>query len=291
MKKTLFALAVLICLALLYMPVKGQVPAAYQVGTWQNFKTAAVSYTFDDNCSNQISVAIPLLNNYGFKSTIFSVTQSMNPNWNNMRTAANAGHEIASHTVTHTNLPDQNVASQDTELKNSQATINAQITNQKCYTVAYPNCNIGDLTTIQKYYIAGRTCSGQIINKSPTDFYTLSSIICGNTGVNTAADMNTRVGNARTSGGWCVFLIHGIDNDQGYSPLASSVLGSHLSYVNTNTADYWVGTFGNVVKYIKERDGMSISETTVNADSLRMTPTDNLDNTIYDVAVTIRRQL
>uniref|UniRef100_UPI000687FCC2 glycosyl hydrolase family 8 n=1 Tax=Cytophaga aurantiaca TaxID=29530 RepID=UPI000687FCC2 len=291
MKKTIVVLAALFYLALLYMPAKAQIPAAYQVGTWQNFKPAAVSYTFDDNCSNQIPVAIPLLNNYGFKSTIFAITQNLSPNWNNMKTAANAGHEIASHTVTHTNLPDQNVASQDTELKNSQATINTQITNQKCYTVAYPNCNIGDLATIQKYYIAGRTCSGQIINKSPTDFYTLSSIICGNTGVNTAADMNTRVGNAKSSGGWCVFLIHGIDNDGGYSPLASSVLGTHLSYVNTNTADYWVGTFGNVVKYIKERNALSIAETTVNADSLRMTPTDGLDNTIYSVAVTIRRQL
>ena len=291
MKKQFLVLLSLLCCVLFSTQLKAQIPAAYQVGTWKDFKPSAVTYTFDDNTSNQIPVAIPLLNNYGFKATIFAVTQSMNPNWNNMRTAASAGHEIASHTVTHSNLPDLSVANQDTELKNSQATINTQITTQKCYTVAYPNCNIGDLSTVQKYYIAGRNCSGQIIAKSPSDFYALSSIICGSTGVNTAADMNTRVGNAKSSGGWCVFLIHGIDNDGGYSPLASSTLSSHLSYVNTNKADYWVGTFGNVVKYIKERNAMSITETTVNADSLRMTPTDGLDNTIYDAAVTIRRQL
>ncbi|WP_299254182.1 glycosyl hydrolase family 8, partial [uncultured Cytophaga sp.] len=292
MKKAIVILIVILYCSIVFSTiVNGQIPNTYKVGTWQNFKSAAVSYTFDDNCSNQIPVAIPLLNNYGFKATIFSVTQSMNPNWANMKSAANNGHEIGSHTVTHGNLPDANVGNQDNELKNSQATINSNITNQKCVTVAYPNCNRGDLATVQKYYIAGRTCSGQIISSSPTDFYSLSSIICGNTGVNTANDMNTRVGSAKNSGGWCVFLIHGIDNDGGYSPLASSVLGSHLSYVNTNKTDYWVGTFGNVAKYIKERNAMSITEASVNADSLRMTPTDNLDNAIYNVAVTIRRQL
>ncbi|MGN6645154.1 MAG: polysaccharide deacetylase family protein, partial [Cytophaga sp.] len=167
MKKQFLVLLAILCCALFSTQLKAQVPAAYQVGTWKDFKPAAVTYTFDDNTSNQIPVAIPLLNNYGFKATIFAVTQNMNPNWNNMRTAANAGHEIASHTVTHSNLPDLSVANQDTELKNSQATINTQITTQKCYTVAYPNCNIGDLATVQKYYIAGRTCSGQIIPKSP----------------------------------------------------------------------------------------------------------------------------
>jgi hypothetical protein len=46
-----------------------------------------------------------------------------------------------------------------------------------------------------------------------------------------------------------------------------------------------------VVKYIKERNALAITETSVSADSLRLTPTDGLDNAIYDVAVTIRRQL
>ena len=268
-----------------------QIPSAYQVGTWKDFKSSAVSYTFDDNTSNQIPVAIPLLDAYGYKATLFTVTQSMNPNWTNIKATAAKGHEIASHTVTHADLSNSTVQTQDTELKNSQSTINTQVPGQKCVTVAYPNCNIGDVATIQKYYIAGRTCSGQIIPKTPTDFYRLSSIICGSTGVNTAADMNARANSAKSSNGWAVFLIHGIDNDGGYSPLASSVLSSHLSYVNTNKSDYWVGTFGGVAKYIKERNALSLTETTVSANEFKITPTDNLDNTIYNVPVTIRRQL
>ncbi len=286
-KKLLF----LILCSLINVFVWAQIPSAYQVGTWKDFKPSAVSYTFDDNTSNQIPVAIPLLDAYGYKATLFTVTQSMNPNWNNIKSVAANGHEIASHTVTHADLSNSTIQTQDTELKNSQTTINTQIPGQKCVTVAYPNCNIGDVATIQKYYIAGRTCSGQIISNNPTDFYRLSSIICGSTGVNTAAEMNTRVNSAKSSNGWAVFLLHGIDNDGGYSPLASSVLSSHLSYVNTNKSDYWVGTFGGVAKYIKERNALSLTETTVNANEFQVTPTDNLDNTIYNVPVTIRRQL
>ncbi len=276
------------------MGALAQVPSSYQVGRWYKFKTAAVTYTFDDNCSNQIPVALPLFDNYSFKTTFFTVTTSgagFAPNWNSLKTISANGHEVASHTVSHTSLNTLSVSSQDTELKNSQSTIVSNVPTSKCQTVAYPNCNTGDINTIQKYYIAGRTCSGQIISSSPTDFYNLSSIICGNTGVNTANDMNSKITSAKSSTGWCVFLIHGIDNDNGYSPLASSVLSSHLSYVNTNTADYWVGTFANVVKYIKERNALSFTEMTVTADSLRITPTDNLDNATYDAAVTIRRQL
>ncbi|MFN8436043.1 MAG: glycosyl hydrolase family 8 [Cytophagales bacterium] len=281
-----------VCTILLWsIGALAQIPSTYTVGKWKDLKTAAISYTFDDNCSNQIPVAVPMFNTYKYPVTLFTVSQSMNPNWTNIKNAASQGHEIASHTVTHADLSNSSVTTQDSELKNSQSTINTQVTNQKCVTVAYPNCNIGDLSTIQKYYIAGRTCSGQIISSSPTDFYRLSSIICGSTGVNTANDMNTRVQSAKSSGGWCVFLMHGIDNDGGYSPLSSSVISSHLTYMNTNNTDYWVGTFGGVVKYIKERNALSLSETTVTSDSLRLTPTDNLDNSIYNFGITVRRQL
>jgi len=61
--------------------------------------------------------------------------------------------------------------------------------------------------------------------------------------------------------------------------------------MNTHTSDYWVGTFVNVVKYIKERNAAAISETTINKDSLQMTLTDNLDNAIYNVPITVRRLL
>lgn len=296
MKKNIYKLVCCSMLSITFNTFAQVVPSSYQVGTWKDFKTATVSYTFDDNLPGQQSTALPMFDKYGFKITFFTVTTAgagASPNWTNIKAASANGHDISSHTVTHpTSLATLSIASQDSELKNSQSTIIQNVPTTKCLTVAYPNCNIGDLATIQKYYIAGRVCDGQIMSKTPSNFYQLSSIITGNTGsVNTATAWNSKVTSAKSSGGWCVFLTHAIDNESGYSPTNSTELNTHLGFMNTNKADYWIGTFTDVVKYIKERNAINITETSINSDSLRLTPTDNLDNSIYDIGVTIRRQL
>jgi oligosaccharide reducing-end xylanase len=272
-------------------PLCAQIATGYEIAKWHQFKTAAISYTFDDNTAKQLTVAVPLFDKYNYKVTLNTVT-GWTPNWTGLKAASINGHEIASHTVTHPALNTLSIAGQEIELQQSQSTINTNIPNAECVTIAYPNCVLGDLPTIKKYYIAGRICSGMIVSSSPSDFYNISSILVGTQStLNTANDFNGKVALAKSSKGWCVFLIHGIDNDGGYSPTQSSEIGSHLSYVNTNSADYWVDTFGNVVKYIKERNALLLSETAVTTDSLQVNVSDNLDNTIYNVPVTVRRSL
>ncbi|RZK92216.1 MAG: hypothetical protein EOO62_33510, partial [Hymenobacter sp.] len=271
--------------------LRAQVNSAYEVATWRGFKAAAVTYTLDDNTSNQLPVAIPLFDQYNFKTTLFTVT-NWGPNWAGLSLASANGHEVTSHTVTHPSLGGLTVAQQVTELQQSQATIKANVPTAKCETVAYPNCVLGDVPTIQSYYIAGRVCSGQIMPATPSDFYNLSAIITGTTGsVQTAANFNARVDAAKTAKGWCVFLTHGINGDGGYSPTQSTELAAHLAYVNTNIADFWVGTFADVVKYIKERNAAVLTETTVSATQFTMTLTDNLPDLVYNVPITVRRQL
>lgn len=268
-----------------------QVNPAYEVATWRGFKAAAITYTLDDNTSNQLPVAIPLFDQYNFKTTLFTVT-SWGPDWAGLRTASANGHEVTSHTLTHPSLNGLSAAQQLTELQQSQATIRANVPTARCETVAYPNCVTGDLPTIQSYYIAGRVCSGQLMPATPPDFYNLSAIITGSAGaVQTAANFNARVDAARTAGGWCVFLTHGINGDGGYSPTQSTELAAHLAYVNTNSADFWVGTFSDVVKYIRERNAAVLTETTVSATQLTLTLTDNLPDPVYNVPLTVRRQL
>lgn len=272
-------------------PLLAQVNPSYEVATWRGFKTAAVSYTLDDNTSNQLPVALPLFDQYGFKTTLFTVT-NWGPNWAGLRTASANGHEVTSHTVTHPSLGSLTIAQQVVELQQSQATIKANVPTAKCETVAYPNCVLGDVPTIQTSYIAGRICSGQIMPATPPDFYNLSSIITGTTGsVQVAADFNAKVAAAKAAKGWCVFLTHGINADGGYSPTQSTELATHLAYVNTNIADFWVGTFSDVVKYIKERNAVAVTEATVTTDLLRLTVSHSLSATVYNVPVTLRRPL
>jgi oligosaccharide reducing-end xylanase len=284
-------LALLLAALVASAALAGTVNSPYQVGTWQGFKTAAVSYTFDDDLGNQYSIAVPMFNTKGFKLTLFTVTGWLGGNYSNVKTAASYGHEIASHTVDHATMSSLSDADQTSECANSQSTINANVTNQKCVTLAYPGCAVGNESIVAQYYIGARGCSGQIVPSTPSDFMNISSIICGSMGINSASALNSAADSAANSGRWCVYLIHALDNEGGYSPLASSILQSSVNYMDSNRGKFWVQTFGNVVRYIRERNAVNVAETGSTSTTLTVSVTDSLDNSIYNFPVTIRRPL
>jgi hypothetical protein len=268
----------------------GSVAAPYEIGTWEGFRPAAISYTFDDNLPNQYAVAVPMFNARGFKLTLFTVTSWLS-GWSNPQIAA-SGHEIASHTVTHPDLTTVSATQLTNELGNSKASIEANVTSQKCVTLAYPYCTVPNETTTAKYYIAARGCSGQLVPGTPPDFLNISSFVCGPQGsIQTAAQFNSQANAAASANAWCVYLIHAIDNDNGYSPLASATLQASVDYLSTNRNKFWVETFGNVVRYIRERNASSVVATSNSANSVALHVTNTLDNSIYNYPITLRRPL
>jgi peptidoglycan/xylan/chitin deacetylase (PgdA/CDA1 family) len=274
------------------VPVFGQrVAPPYEVGTWQGFKPAAISYTFDDNCPNQLAKAVPLFDKYSFKATLFTVI-NLNPNWSGLQAAANNGHEIASHTVTHPSLDSISESYQTREYKDSRDIINRKITGQKCLTIAYPFCANGKSNLCSECYIAARSCDGFLASSTPGDFMNIGSINCGTEGeAKTTPELNAKVESAISSKAWCVFMLHGIDDDKGFSPLRSEELGSHLNYVSANSSKFWVNTFGNVVRYIKERNAVSLTILPGRSKHISIQLTDSLDNSVYNYPVSIRRPL
>ncbi len=263
----------------------------YEVGLWQGFRNAAISYTFDDGTSKQFSVAIPIFNEFNFDATLFTVT-GWGPNWTTLQNAASQGHEIASHTVTHPDLSERTAEQQENELKNSKNIIDSEISGQECITLAYPFCVPAIDTLCSKYYIAARHCQGYIESNTPTDFLNISSVICGDLGaVKTAQHFKNKADNASAASGWCVYLIHGIDNDGGYSPLSSDTLRKSLEYLSSKQDEFWVSTFVNVVRYIRERNSVSVEELSLGSDSIIVQVTDTLEDEIYNLPVSIRRIL
>jgi hypothetical protein len=154
--------------------VSAGVEAPFEIGTWGNFAKGAVSHTFDDNTTNQTGSGQAAFDQYGFHMTLFTVTQSMNPNWEKLKTAFAKGHEVASHSVTHPNgtMP-------ASELSPSQKKIQEKVPGEKCATIAYPNCNTPGDGEVLKYYIAGRNCDGKINPKSPTNWAQIGSKCLG----------------------------------------------------------------------------------------------------------------
>lgn len=268
------------------------VDTPYEVATWWGFRQAAISYTFDDGCPNQLALAVPLFDEFGFPLTLFTVTD-WSPDWNALRRAAARGHEIASHTVSHPHLDKLNEEGQIAELKNSRDEIDAQVTSQKCLTIAYPYCVAGDDSICAEYYLAARACQGYIESNNPDNFLNISSIICGSNGpVQTGWDFRRRADRAASANGWCVYLIHGLDTENdGWSPTSSRELRRSLKYLDTNRETFWVATFVDVVRYIRERNAFSVIETGCQENRIVVQVTDTLDNEIYNHPITIRRLL
>ena len=269
----------------------GTIDPPYEVGTWQGFRTAAITYSFDDNCYNQYLIAIPMFNQYDYDGTFFLVTDWVT-DWTPWQNGAAEGHEMASHTVTHARLKGLNEADQIYEYSVSQDTINTYIPGNQCRTIAYPNCRSGTESLCAQYYIAGRNCSGGYNLPTPDNFYEIKANICGSRGsVKSIADFISKNEAAAAAGGWQMYLLHGIDDDGGYSPLTSTILQESLDYLDARRSTYWVSNMLNVVKYIKERDDVSVTEVSNQGNSITVQVTDTLDNAVYNYPITIRRPL
>jgi oligosaccharide reducing-end xylanase len=275
-------------LAGLFISAFAEIAAPYEVGPWGNFCQGAVTFTFDDNCPNQLSIAQPLFDAKGFHVSYFPVIK-WGPNWSKYVESFNKGHEIGSHSVNH---GDPMPAS---EAGPSQDTIKKNIPGEKCVSIAYPNCKEPDETTLKKYYIAGRTCSGAVISKT-SNLYQAGSYICGSTGsYNSTQSITTLANNAASSKGWVILLMHAIDEEPSgsstYSPIKSQIIKEVVDFLDANRSKIWVETMGNVARYIKESGAVSIAKKDSTDKAITISVTDNLPDSIFNYPLTIRRPL
>ncbi len=288
MKKTSLLMAIPFIMA---NTANAQIPESYEVATWHNFSQAAITYSFDDCTPNQIPVAVPLLDKYGFHGTFNLVTNWVN-DWSEWRKVAERGHEMASHTVTHANFRETPDDKQEEELAESKKIIEREI-GKECITVVYPFCARGNEQIAARYYISARGCSGQVGSPTPENMFDITSRVVGTeSDMQTADNFNKWVASAIDTKGWCVFLIHALDGDGGYSPIESKEFDAHLNYVKQSGQAYWVGTFAEISKYILERNSLTISER-AEMDYIEITVgcTAQSKLTKLDQPVTIKRRL
>jgi len=269
----------------------------YDVAIWRGFTDAAVSYTFDDGIIRQFTVALPLFDQYGFKATIYVTTDFASSgsdtyaDWQTIAAAAQNGHEMGNHSVSHPNITDSSI---ETEIAAAKTIINSHLpAGIDCNTLAYPFCVMpSDLSLLAPYCIAARVCDGQIVPPAIGDYYQISSISLGTEGINTTAGIIARFDEAVLKNGWCILLMHEIDEGDQYSPLSSIILKETLADLDQRRDEIWVSTFRDVVRYAKERDDLQIAETFESNRKIRMeavTPT--LDHSVYNHPLSFRRQL
>ncbi len=281
-----------ILLGLLTITVLGSatVEQPYEVGTWGDFAKGAVSFTFDDNTSNQLTVAQPMFDQFGFHMTMFVVIDWLGDKLANYVEPFKAGHEIASHSVSHKDNP-----MKTSELGPSQEAIRKKIPGEMAVTIAYPNCPSPGDAEVKKYYIAGRICNGSPNGKTPSNFMQISSTIVGSSGVNTGKGLIDIAKQAASQGGWNVYLLHGMSpvnqGESNYSQTSPSALKECLEHLDKNRTEVWVETFGNVARYIKERNAATVKEISSSTDKIVVSVTDDLPDSIFNFPLSIRRPM
>ncbi len=262
--------------------------AASEITYWPDNKRGALSISFDDGCPSQYNLAVPALNEQGVRGTFFINTNSVTPaEWDTWSAVANMGHEIGSHTMSHSDLTTLSLTEIRNELEGSKAAIDARITSQECLTLAYPyGVFNGDVQTIaQDTYIAARGiwCD---LNADPYDFYNMQSC----SAEFGSYDIYARAYDAELQGKWLDVYLHSLSGGSDcYGDLFIDDLKDYLVYLKTR--DLWVGTFGSVVKYIRERDSATLTDLSTSGNQIILSLTDAVDDSIYDEPLTIRSEV
>jgi oligosaccharide reducing-end xylanase len=287
-RKTGNFVAFLFSASLVSAVIAGTIEAPFEVGTWGNFAKGAISHTFDDypndNTSDQATTGRSAFNEYKLHMTLFVQVGSIS-NWKPLQDAFADGHEIASHNWSH------NVNSGD--FAKSQKEIQTKVPGEKCVTLAYPNCSASDDAALLKVYIAARNCAGAYNNASPSKMAQIGGQLIGdkNGGGNTASYFNAFADNAAKDNKWAVLGSHGINGMHGWANTSVPELKKHLEYMDKNRDKIWCETFGNVARYIKERDAASLKVKSSADTKITVELTDNLADSIFNYPLTVRRPL
>ncbi len=288
-----------------------------EVKKWQNGASSAFALTFDDGFKGHYDHAFPVLKEYNIEGTFFVnsgklVHESETPVyrygfWEDFKSMAEEGQEIASHSVNHPDLTSLGLSELTNELKKDKENIEKEIPSQLCLTHAYPFCLRNDHTdfAMKDLFIAGRAC-GNLQNNASQDednWYRINSELLTWTAPRSLANdeqsatrlKNTIQSNVIASNKFGVACIHEVipfnqlGSTDSYEPATTEWLTNICRFLDEKrtAGEIWPTTFANIVRYAKERDNLRMTKTALDDKTLQYEFTDWLDDEIYNVPVSI----
>ncbi len=265
-------------------------PKLFPVSWYGNAK-AACSITFDDGTLDQFLAAFPELERRGIPATFFVITDSMDHgfwmdgdtkyrlfSWDNAREIAAAGYEVASHSAGHIDLaayPDKAFS----EMTESAKDLLREIPNQPVFSFAWPYWRTSSegLEAAASVFRAARSGGisddpdnprfGGVVGDTPGNLYAVGArgVLRRDSGARLTAVMDSILG----SNGWLVPNFHGIESPGmdkavlGWEALPMKTFSMILDSLEAE--DFWFATFGDVARYIEQRNRLEISLTDFDA--------------------------
>jgi hypothetical protein len=279
----------------------GMQMAAAQVGEickWDNYRQAAVVLTFDDWSPGQQPIVPGELKSRNLNATFFietSLVANWNHDWPTVLTTAADGNEIGNHTTNHPHLLTQNASQLHTEISVARSIIDGHVLNQKATSFAYPfgegagstakDVEIRDSLKASGHIAARGVSIGNYgYNFAATDddyFKIMTYTMCSGT---TLDNFRGQVTQVKSGGGLLTFLYHSIDNanntyaDTWYCQVKQTALQAQLDHLVTLKDQVWITTFGQAVKYHKERNCAQLTHTGTTSTTMSFTLSDTLSN-------------
>ncbi|MBL8121899.1 polysaccharide deacetylase family protein [Candidatus Saccharibacteria bacterium] len=205
------------------------------------FNQGIVSLTFDDGWQDVYTNGLPLLKKYGFKSTQYILTGSLNtPDYmttSQVRAFQTQGSEIASHTVNHFDLTTLTASQLSSELTSSQSRLRRLYGNSVATNFASPYgaYNATTVSAIKKYYGSHRSVDTGFNSKDNFNQY---NIVVQNIEVTTTnAQVQAWVNKAKADRTWLVLVYHQVENDPATATdtyaVSTANLDAHLAYIKS----------------------------------------------------------
>ena len=247
-------------------------PHFVSIAKFKGDRAAAVSITLDDGLRDQYDVAVPLLDQYGFKATFFIIpglTPETNEeaakkkpgdwggiSWVRLQELASYGNEIASHTWTHESV----ITNKDGQrIDMEPAKLEAQVS--KAYDAIKEKIGLAPFT-----FASPGNAINEAVRAAAYRYHPVIRDQCERFGASspTSKDFTTEQANATverylSQGRALVWMIHAITN--GYNAQSSpDVLENHLKYLRSREDALWVDTYANVKRYTMERDVAKLTQ-------------------------------
>jgi peptidoglycan/xylan/chitin deacetylase (PgdA/CDA1 family) len=249
-------------------------------------KQAAASYTFDDGYQTSFDIA-RLFESLDLRASFYIVAGIVqNEEWEKWKSLAERGHEIGTHSMTHTidlgnpTLTDEQL---DVEITQAQNLITQRIGIQpKVFAFPWHSYSARSRTLALQTHMAIRSPS-----VDDTD-YTLSFFDQDHYPdfAQTLAAVNEELRNSVANGGWYVAAGHGLDGN-GWSPVTTQLLTDHLNFALGFASNLWIDTYANVARYRLCRKQMVADVTVDSSQQMTVKLTGNYDASTCTAPLTV----
>lgn len=232
------------------------------------------------------------------KDVVFHNNVEDTTTWEQYKSYAAQGHEIASHTVTHPRLAVLDEVNMRYELEQSKADLLKFIGPESIFSAEgpYGTENERVMEIAHQVYPSLRNRMPETwmeeINRGSkmTPGQSDKEYVQWQRGPLTRIDITQMKAWVDTvmshDNNWLVLVFHGVEN-LGWEPKTRAELVEYFSYMKTHEKTLWVATFREVTKYLRERKATQI-QTAVKSDEITLTLSCDLDPAVYNVPLTLK---